>query len=137
MSALPHKQAFLAQIRGESQLADCTHEGVVQPDAAGKRPERYVSVFFPSPTHSATRFTGAETRESYTVTTHSVGTDPNQAQDVSDRLTSRLLGHHLDVIGRDCSRIHHPTGLPAELDKDSNPPLFYIVDEWTFWSDPV
>lgn len=137
MSTLPHKEAFLDQIRLDAELAECTWEGVVLPDANGNRPERYVSVFFPSPTHTPTRYTGEATRESYTVTTHSVGLDPNQAQDVSDRLTRQLLGRRLAVAGRDCSRIEHPTGLPPEIDKDPNPPLFYIVDEWTFWSDPA
>jgi hypothetical protein len=125
MTVEAHAAAFLAQIKGDAQLAPVTFEGNVT-----NRPARDVSVFAPSPADSSHRFTGPQTRQEYTYVTHSVGTSPAQARWVNDRLRARLLGVRLVVAGRTCWPIKHPTGLPMDNDTDLNPSLYFLVDEW-------
>lgn len=137
MSAEDHVQGFLNLVRSNALLAENLHDGVVLPDERGRRPERYVSFFDASPTRTVTRYTGPATRETYTFVTHSVGESRAQARALSDQLAAAVLGRHPAVPGRSCSRVNASGGQPIEQDRDTTPPLFYAVDEWTFWSDPA
>lgn len=125
MSIELHAEAFISAIKADPELSDFTFEGNVT-----DRPEFYVSVFTPSPDDSRHRFTGSQGRQDWTFVTHSVGSSPNQARWVADRVRGRLLDKRLDIEGHTCWPIRHPTGLPMDVDTDPNPSLYYFTDEW-------
>lgn len=132
MSIRAHKQAILDRLRADPILTDATFEGVVT-----DRPSRYVAVFIDSGYRYSERLTGAQATADYGVTAHSVGTTPDQAQFVAERVFAQLLGHVLQVPGFRCRRVRHEASQPTQIDRDIDPPLFYAVDVFEFTSEPA
>jgi hypothetical protein len=126
------KNAVLARLRADSELASVVFEGVVT-----NRPNRYVAVFSDSGWRTAERFTGAQSTSAQSFTVHSVGTTPDQAQFVADRVFTQLLDWTPSVAGRVCRRMRHEASEPVQIDADVTPPLFYAVDVFEVTSSPA
>lgn len=125
------KAAVLARLRQDSVLASSTFEGVVT-----NRPNRYVAVFSDSGFRTAERFTGLQGTSSQSFTVHSVGTTPDQAQAIADRVFAQLLDWTPAVEGRVCRRMRHEASEPVQIDRDVTPPMFYGVDVFEVTSSP-
>lgn len=125
------KAAVLARLRQDSVLASSTFEGVVT-----NRPNRYAAVFSDSGFRTAERFTGPQGTSSQSFTVHSVGTTPDQAQAIADRVFAQLLDWTPAVEGRVCRRMRHEASEPVQIDRDVTPPMFYGVDVFEVTSSP-
>jgi len=126
------KNALLARLRADPVLKDCTYEGVVT-----TRPARYVTVYSDSGLREAERFTGGQWTSTQSFTVHSVGSTPDQAQFVAEKVFAQLLDHVLVVPERQCRRIRHGSSQPVQLDSAVSPPLWYTVDEFDVTSTPA
>jgi len=130
MSILAVKNAVLARLREDPELAQSVFEGVVTTAPGAARPNRYVALFTNSGARSASRFTGPSSQSVQTFVLHSVGTKPDQAQFVADRVFAKLLDWTPTVDGLSFRRVTHEASLPLARDDDTSPPLFYQVDEF-------
>lgn len=130
MSIVAVKNAVLARLRDDPELATSVFEGVVTTAPGATRPNRYVAVFTNSGTRSAARFTGPSSQSVQTFVLHSVGTKPDQAQFVADRVFAQLLDWTPQIDGLNCRRLTHEASLPLARDDDTTPSLFYQVDEF-------
>jgi hypothetical protein len=132
VSIRAHAAAIQAQLEADTVLAGSTFQGVVT-----DRPQRYCTFFITSGTRYADRLTGPDVAADFTVTVHSVGQDPAQAQAVAERVFAQLLNFTPMVAGRTCSWLRHTASMPTQLDDTVSPPLYFSVDEFSFTSDPV
>lgn len=126
------KEAVLERLRGDVLLEPVVFEGSVD-----DRPDFYVSVHTDSGRRTAERFTGPQVTSTQTFTVHSVGSTPDQAHLVAERVMRQMLDHTLLVPGRTCRRIQHGASEPAEKDREVSPALWYVVDEFSVTSNPV
>lgn len=125
MSIRAVKKALMDRLKEDTVLAPVVFEGVVT-----NRPNRYVTIFTDSGYRESERFTGGQWTSTQGFTVHSVGTTPDQAQYVAERVFAQLLDHVLVVPGRTCRRIRHASSQPVQQDTDISPPLYYTVDEF-------
>lgn len=128
-----HADALKARLEEDPVLATCTFEGLVGDDA----PERYCSFFINSGDRYGDRLASPDVSADFTVTVHSVGTTPEQAQFVAGRVFGQLLNYTLDVAGRTCSWLRHTGSMPTQLDDAVQPGVYFSADEFTFVSDPI
>ena len=133
--------AIFARLRGDEQLADAVFEGTVK-----NPPKRYVSIFAPIGSDSSDRLAGPSNVNETTYTIHSVATTVEQCKWVARRVQALLTDHTVeaaypsdDLYPSDdffptdfqwAGRITHPVSLPPRLDRDANPPLWYVVDQY-------
>lgn len=127
-----HKQAILERLRQDSVLSPVTFEGVVT-----DRPQRYCTVFTNSGFRTVERLAGPSATATFTFTVHSVGTTPEQAQAVAERVFAQLLDYTPTVTGRLCGRLRHAASQPVQLDTDGGTNLYYCVDEFDITTDPA
>lgn len=127
-----HKQAVLTRLREDSVLTDSTYEGVVE-----DRPARYCTIYVNSGRRTAERVTGGQTTATFTFTIHSVGTAPDQAQLVAERVFNQLLDWTPDVPGYRCRRIIHAASYPTQRDPDGLPPVYFAVDEFDLTTETL
>lgn len=113
--------AVLARLRSDSQLADAIYEGTVTDP-----PERYASVFAPLGSDTSDRLGGPSNVNETTYTIHSVATTVEQAKWVGRRVVALLTDYTIPGVGR----LTHPVSLPPRLDREANPPLWYLVDQF-------
>lgn len=113
--------AVFARLRSDAQLADAVFEGTVTDP-----PARYVSVFAPLGSDSSDRLGGVSNVNDTTYTVHSVATTAEQAKWVGRRVVGLLTDYAIPGVGR----LTHPVSLPPRLDRDANPPLWYLVDQF-------
>lgn len=125
-----HSKAAKTRLQADVVLDDCTFEGTVT-----DRPPRYVAMFLQMK-RVATRFASAQASYAGTVTTHSVGETIEQAQLVQEHVISQLLHHALVVDGRRVRPMTHEVSRSPVLDRDVTPPLWLIVDQFDFISEP-
>lgn len=125
MSIRAVKKALLDRLKEDAVLAPVVFEGVVT-----SRPNRYVTLFTNSGVREAERFTGAQLTSTQSFTVHSVGTTPDQAQFVAEKVFAQWLDWTPTVAGRVCRRVRHSSSQPVQLDADVSPPLYYCVDEF-------
>ena len=114
-------EAVLARLRSDAQLADAVYEGTVTDP-----PARYVSVFAPLGADSSDRLGGVSNVNDTTYTIHSVGVSVEQAKWVGRRVAALLTDYAIPGVGR----LTHPVSRPPRLDRESNPPLWYLVDQF-------
>lgn len=118
--------AVLARLRSDARLTDAVYEGtVVNP------PNVYVSVFSGIGRDDADRFAGPSNANSTTYTVHSVARDTAGAKSTARRVAA-LLTDWEPVEGR--GRIVHAVSREPQLDRESNPPLWYLVDQYDLTS---
>ncbi|WP_223690109.1 DUF3168 domain-containing protein [Leifsonia poae] len=132
-----HVNAILARLREDTVLQGFTFEGVVLPDVQENRPQRYCTIFTNSGYRTVERLSGPSATATFTYTIHSVGTDPQQAQAVAERVFAQLLDYTPTVVGRQCGRLRHAASQPVQVDTDVKPPLYYCVDQFDLTSDPI
>lgn len=113
--------AVLARLRSDSQLTDAVFEGTVT-----NPPSRYVSVFAPIGVDRSDRLAGPSNVNETTYTIHSVGVTVEQCKWVARRVQGRLTDYVIPGVGY----LEHPVSQPPRLDPDSNPPLWYVVDQY-------
>lgn len=113
--------AVLARLRSDTELADAVFEGTVDDP-----PARYATVFAPLGADYSDRLGGVSNVNDTTYTIHSVGTTVEQAKWVGRRVAALLTDYAIPGVGR----LTHPVSMPPRLDRDSNPPLWYLVDQF-------
>lgn len=137
ISIRDHAAATLARLREDDVLANATHEGLVETDENGERPQRYLSVFSDNGEYEAERVTGPAATVTFTYTLHSVGSDPQQARAVAERAFAQLLGFRPTIPGRRCGRYRHTYSQQIQIDDSVKPPLWFGVDEFELTTDPA
>ena len=115
--------AVLARLRSDAQLADAVFEGTVL-----NPPARYVAVHSGIGRDSSDRLAGPSNVNDATYTIHSVGTSVEQAKWVARRVQALLKDWTPNIVG--ARRLTHPVSRPPQLDRDSNPPLHFLVDQY-------
>lgn len=130
-----HKDAVIAQLKLDTVLADCGFEGVVTPEG-DDYPERYWTIFTDSGVRSSDRFGGLPNQATYHYTVHSVGTTPEQAQRIADRVITQLAGVQLAVPGWAPFLLVHASSYPTQMDDTVRPPLHFSVDRFTLRTQP-
>jgi hypothetical protein len=132
VSIRDHAAAIQARLEQDSVLAGSTFQGIVT-----ERPQRYCTFFLTSGARFADRLAGPDVAADFTVTVHSVGQDPTQAQAVAERVFAQLLNFTPTVAGRSCSWLRHTGSMATQIDETISPPLYYNADEFTFFSRPA
>lgn len=115
--------ALLARLRSDPQLANAVYEGVVT-----SPPARYVSVYSGLGVDAGDRLAGPSNVNDTTYTIHSVATSVEQAKWVAGRVRTLLLDWTPPIAG--ARRMRHPVSRSPQVDRDANPPLWYLVDQW-------
>lgn len=126
-----HATAIETQLEADSVLSTCTFEGVVT-----DRPARYCA-FFLQMKRTATRFASGQRSYAGSLIVHSIGQTIEQAEFVQERVQTQLTGHKLVVAGRSCHAMTHEVSRFPILDRDVTPPLWLIVDQFDFISEPA
>lgn len=98
--------------------------------------QRYAVVFVALTSSEQTRFTGEQSRDTYTVTVHSVGADEDAALWVAERVM-RLKGVRLTVPERSLKRARFVTSQPPDLSDDGVTPLWFTISQFDLISDPA
>lgn len=97
---------------------------------------RYAVVFVARSRKDRTRYTGPQSRDTFTVTVHSVGVDEDSALWVQERV-DLLTGRILTVSGRRLRPVEYVTGQACQLDDDGPDPLWWAVSQFDIHSDPA
>lgn len=127
-----HVDAVLARLRSDSILSDSTFDGQVSGS-----PARYCVVYASGGARVSERLTGRSVFAEFTFTIHSVGSTPEQARLVEERVIAQLLDWTPTIAGRNCRRTVHAISRPVAMDKDVSPPLFYAVDGFDLTTAPA
>ena len=126
-----HDNAFLALIRADPVLAPVVFEGTVK-----NRPDLYVSVFARE-SRSSNRYTGPHSYLDSEYVVHSVALSPEGAKSARERMLSRTLDVVPQIAGWSCRPVRFVTSQPLQMDRDTSPPLFYMVDVLAFGAQAV
>ena len=113
--------AVLARLRSDAQLANAVYEGTVT-----NPPARYVSVFAPIGSDHSDRLAGPSNVNDTTYTIHSVGVTVEQAKWAARRVQALLTDYAIDGVGT----LSHPMSIGPRLDREANPPLWFVVDQY-------
>lgn len=125
MSIRKTAAAMKDQAEVDPILSGSTFQGVVL-----NRPNRYMTFFLSGGPRKQSRLTGPSSVYDYVVVTHSVGTTPEQAQLVEERTQKQFVDWRPNLDGFDCRRMQLSDSQPIELDRDVNPPLYYIASTY-------
>jgi len=96
----------------------------------------YAVVFIARSRREQARYTGGQTRDTYTVTVHNVGDSEDSClwvQDLVDTLTDQTL----TVTGHSLRPARYVTGQPPDLDDDGTTPLWFSISQFDIISDPA
>lgn len=99
-------------------------------------PSRYAVVFVALSRRDRSRYTGRQSRDTYTVTVHSVGDDEDACLWVAERIAG-LTDQVLTVPGRLLRPAEFITAQPPDLDDDGPDPLWFTVTQFDITSDPA
>jgi hypothetical protein len=124
--------AVLNRLKANPDLTAITFEGVV-----ASRPQKYVTVFMDNGFRESERVTARNTRATFTVTVHSVGSTPEQVQWVAERVFAQLVNWTPSIEGRRSSRSRHVVSRPIDVDTGPNPPAFFSVDQFEIETSPL
>lgn len=120
--------AVLARLRAHDALATVVFEGRVDDAPTTESPARgYVTVYAPLGTDRGDRLAGPSNVNDTTYTTYSVGITVAQAKWVARRVRAQLLDFE-PVAGQ--GQLTHPVSIDAQLDRDANPPVWFLTDQW-------
>lgn len=97
---------------------------------------RYAVVFIARTRKDRPRYTGPQSRDTFTVTVHSVGESEDECLWVQERV-DKLTDHTLGVTGRTLWPAEYVTGQPPDLDDDGTTPLWFSVSQFDIISDPA
>lgn len=104
--------------------------------SAVKDAKRYAVVWTALSSSPRTRYTGAQSREVYTITVHSLGVDEDSCLWVAERV-KKLTGRTLQVAGRRLWPVEFITQRPPDLDDDGPTPLWLAITQFDIVSDPA
>lgn len=125
------RNAVIAALQGDLSGSVFTSSGVPVP-----APARYAVVFVARSRKDRTRYTGPQSRDTFTVTVHCVGADEELALWVQERV-DKLTGKRLTVSGAAPWAVEYVTGHPPDLDDDGPSPLWFSVSQFDIVSDPA
>ena len=114
--------AVFARLRTDAQIT--FYEGQVTPGTMP--PDRYAVVHSPLGVDSSDRLGGVSNVNETTYTVISVGSTVEQAKWVGRRVVALLKDHAIPGVGR----LTHPVSRDPKLDREVNPPRWYIVDQF-------
>lgn len=129
MTIRAHRDAVIASLQGD--LANSVFKSY---SASNK--SRYAVVFVARSRKDRTRYTGPQSRDTFTVTVHSVGVDEDSALWVQERV-DKLTGETLTVANRRLWPVEYITGHPPSLDDDGPTPLWFSISQFDIQSDPA
>lgn len=129
MTIRAHRDAVIASLQGD--LAN----SVFKSYSASNKP-RYAVVFVARSRKDRTRYTGPQSRDTFTVTVHCVGESEDSALWVQERV-DKLTGKMLTVAGRSLWPVEYVTGQPPDLDDDGPTPLWFSVSQFDITSSPA
>lgn len=133
MTIRQHKTAVLTRLREVPSMVDKVFEGRVP-----ARTEAYAALYTNTGRYPQDRFTGPQgATVTYTYWLHSIGSTPDQAQAIAERVLRQLLNWRPTIAGYGCSRMIHRASQPIQLDDTIRPPLFYCVDQFDLTSNPI
>ena len=127
-----HTDALLARLRADTGLSGVVFEGVVT-----DRPARYCTVFADQGRHESERLDERQIQSAYRYVIHSIGSTPEQARWVGERVFAQLFDWRPVIPGRTCWRARHVGGQAMQIDRDVSPPLWFVVDEFELRSTPA
>lgn len=127
-----HFAAFLAQLRADPVLLSCTFDGEVT-----GAPQKYCLVTLNSGDRYGDRLSSPDVSATFRANVRSIGTTPEQAQAVAERVFAQVMNVRLNVAGRQLSLIRHAGGQPTTVDTTVTPQLWFSSDFFEFDSDPV
>ncbi|MCH9836054.1 hypothetical protein K0U83_10355 [bacterium] len=106
-------------------------------EAAKKAPTvaAYAVVFIALSRRDRTRFTGPQSRATFTATVHCVGESEDSALWVQERV-DKLTDKVLTVAGRSLRPVEYVTGVAPDLD-DGTDPLWFTISQFDIVSDPA
>lgn len=129
-----HVDALLARLREDSALATIVVDGAVDPTAGVKLPP-YVVVYVDSGLRSVERESSEQpTKADFRITTHSVGSDANQARFFAGKVLDKFLGWKPTVTGWDPRVVQHSRSFPVQSDTSIVPASQYLTDGFTMTS---
>ncbi len=126
-----HHQAIIDRLGMDAALS-----GAVFKAAAAGNPDRYVVTFL-SGRFLADRYSLLPRTADFTLTTHSVGLDDEQAQLVSEHVHAQLHGYQLAVAGWSPRTISHTRFGDAALDDAVLPGRSWVADQYSFISESI
>lgn len=129
MTLRAHRDSVIASL--ESDLS-----GAVFKSYSAANQARYAVVFLARASRERSRYSGPQSRDVFTVTVHSVGTDEDSCLWVQERV-DKLTGRGLVVAGRRLWPVEYVTGVPPSLDDDGPKPLWFSVSQFDIVSDPA
>ncbi|MGC5078460.1 hypothetical protein [Agrococcus sp. DT81.2] len=132
MSSREHTKALLAYLRDAPDLASIVFDGAVD----GQAPPRYVLVFSQSMDHEVDRMAGRQRPLVARHTIHCIGSVPDEAQWLADKVSTRLVGARIPVPGRSSSPVKHTGGDPMRLDSSVPPAVYFLADDYEWASGP-
>jgi hypothetical protein len=126
-----HKAAVLARLRADTKIADAVFDsGADSPSVP------YCVVYADQGTREQERLLATQSRATFVYTIHSVGSTPDEAQWMAERVYAQLLGFRPEIEGRSCWPIAAEASVPVRRDDDPHPALFFGVDEFRLSSVP-
>lgn len=127
-----HRDAVIASL-----LTDLPGAVFKSYEAAKKAPTvtAYAVVFIARSRREQARYTGGQTRDTFTVTVHNVGDSEDSCLWVQDRVDT-LTDQTLTVPGRSLWPARYVTGQPPDLDDDGMTPLWFSISQFDLISDP-
>lgn len=123
------RDAVIASLQGD--LANSVFKSYSASDK-----DRYAVVFVARSRKDRVRYTGPQSRDTFTVTVHSVGVDEDSALWVQERV-DKLTGKVLTVSGRSLWPVEYVTGQPPSLDDDGPTPLWFSISQFDIVSDLI
>lgn len=102
----------------------------------GGPPVRYAVVFLALSGKDQARFSAGQTRDTYTLTVHSIGKDEDSCLWVAERVET-LTDQVLTVPGRKLQPAKFITAHPPDLDDDGPDPLWSSITQFDIVSDPA
>lgn len=123
-----HRKAVEAMITGLAVYVSKAPTGAQMP---------YVVLHPDQGSTDATSLEGSPDWRTWRYTTHSFGSDAEQAEWAAEKVEAGLLGKRPSVVGRVCDRITKEVNTPVDRDEDASPTVFLARDIWLFHSIPA
>ena len=136
-----HYAAVIARLRASPALADKTHDTALVDSGGLPVVGTYAILYGGAPdVIMSGRFTAPQLATSdaeYVYTVRSVSTTADGVRSTQAIVAGQLIGHTLVVAGRTCSRLRLTDTTDPDLDKSTNPYLFYADQNFTVNSYPA
>lgn len=136
-----HFAAVLSRLRESPALAGKVHDTALIDPGGLPVVGTYAILYGGAPdVLRSGRFTAPQLATSdaeYVYTVRSVSTSADGVRSVQSKVEGQLIGHVLVVAGRNCSRLRRTFVADPEMDKSTNPVLYFADQEFTVNSYPA